>query len=256
MGEETRDRVKASGSGADSPLVVVAVLFADITQLDLTGPVEVLARTPGVHLEVAAATLDPVETDCGFTLGPTTTFAQAPQSDILLVPGGPGINKAILDADVVGFVRAQAQDATWVTSVCTGSLLLGAAGLLRGKEATTHWASMGLLAEFGAVPVAKRVVRDGNIVTGAGVTSGIDFALVLVGELFGVEAARRVQLLLEYDPQPPFKATIDTVPHLWVETSREQTRAVRLPLVQQAAGASTCPLQPAPPKHRGRTQFR
>jgi len=135
---------------------------------------------------------------------PTTTFANAPQADILFVPGGPGQMALMDDAETLGFLRQQAEGAAYVTSVCTGSLVLAAAGLLTGYRATSHWLSLNQLAFFGAEPVAERVVEDRNRVTGAGVTSGIDFALTLSARLFGEERAKRVQLQMEYDPQPPF----------------------------------------------------
>ena len=139
-------------------------------------------------------------------LMPTTTFADSPRLDLVCVPGGAGMNALLNDEETLDFVRRQASGARYVTSVCTGSLVLGAAGLLRGKRATTHWMSLPMLAAFGCEPVAERVVVDGNLVTGGGVTAGIDFALTVAGEWFGAETARRIQLGIEYDPRPPFDA--------------------------------------------------
>jgi cyclohexyl-isocyanide hydratase len=145
-----------------------------------------------------------VETDRGLTIAPTTTFATCPPLDVFVVPGGPGQQDLMDDDEVLEFLRAQADDAQYITSVCTGSLVLGAAGLLRGKRATCHWAALEHLPLLGAIPVKQRVVVDGNVVTGAGVASGIDFALALAGILEGETAAREIQLQIEYDPAPPF----------------------------------------------------
>jgi len=182
------------------------LLFPHLTQLDLTGPAQVLSRVPGARVEYVAASLDPVPSDCGLALVPTVTFADAGPADVLVVPGGDGAFDAMLDPEVIAFVRREAERATWVTSVCTGAFVLGAAGLLAGKRATTHWASKPMLAAFGAQPVEDRVVDDGAIVTAAGVSAGIDMALWLASELAGQPAAEAIQLQIEYDPQPPFDA--------------------------------------------------
>lgn len=187
-------------------LRVVALVFPDVTQLDVTGPVQVLARMPGAVVDLAWHRIEPVRTDAGFDVMPTITYEAAPQADVLLVPGGNGVDTLIGDERAVSFVRAQAAGARYVTSVCTGAFVLGVAGLLRGRRATTHWASHDMLALFGAIPTVGRVVRDGKLITGAGVTSGIDFGLVVAAELCGVDVARKIQLMIEYDPQPPFDA--------------------------------------------------
>lgn len=193
--------------GHDPAEVRIAfLLFPAVTQLDLTGPAQVLTRVPGARVEYVAATLEPVATDCGFAVVPTRTLETAADADVLVVPGGDGAFDAMLDPGVVAFVRRQAERATWVVSVCTGAFVLGAAGLLAGKRATTHWASAPLLEAFGADPVPERVVADGSVVTAAGVSAGIDMALWLAAELAGQPVAERVQLQLEYDPQPPFDA--------------------------------------------------
>ncbi len=189
-----------------SEIRIAFLLFPDLTQLDLTGPAQVLSRVPGARIEYVAATLDPVPSDCGLSLVPTVTIAEAAPADVLVVPGGDGAFDAMLDPEIVGFVRREAERATWVTSVCTGAFVLGAAGLLAGKRATTHWASKPMLAAFGATPVDERVVDDGSIVTAAGVSAGIDMALWFASELAGQPAAERIQLQIEYDPQPPFDA--------------------------------------------------
>lgn len=182
------------------------VLFSSLTQLDLTGPAEVFARMPGAEVLLLARTLDPVASDRGLSILPTATFADCPALDVVCVPGGPGQVALMEDDETLGFLRRVAPGCRLVTSVCTGSLVLAAAGLLQGYRATCHWASLDQLALLGVEPVAERVVRDRNRITGAGVTSGIDFALTVVAELAGTEAAQEVQLQLEYDPAPPFAA--------------------------------------------------
>jgi cyclohexyl-isocyanide hydratase len=183
---------------------VVFLLFPGITQLDFTAPAQALSRMPGARLIGAAATLDPIATDSGFAILPTHDFASAPQADILCVPGGHGVTEALGDAATIDFVARQAAGAQWVTSVCTGAFLLGRAGLLAGKRATTHWAYTHLLPLVGAEPVAARVVEDDNVVTSGGVTSGLDFALTLIARLHGDAVAQAIQLAIEYDPAPPF----------------------------------------------------
>jgi len=184
---------------------VIMLAYPKCTQLDLTGPFEVLARFPELKIELTWKSLDPVDDALGLRLLPTTAFETCPAADILLVPGGPGQLALMDDSETLSFVAKQAMGAKWITSVCTGSLVLAAAGLLNGYRATCHWLSIDQLALFGAIPVAERVVRDRDRLTGAGVTSGIDFALTLASELFGTERARQVQLAMEYDPAPPFK---------------------------------------------------
>lgn len=186
-----------------SPIHVAFLLFPNVTQLDLTAPTQVLSRLGNARVDLVAKTLDPVMTDAGFAIVPTATFADVASADILCVPGGFGINDAIEDAVTLDWVRHMGS-ATWVTSVCTGSLVLAAAGLLTGYRAGCHWASLDQLAWFGAEPVAERVVFDRNRVTGGGVTAGIDFALALTAAIRGEDHARFVQLSLEYDPHPPF----------------------------------------------------
>jgi cyclohexyl-isocyanide hydratase len=180
------------------------VLFEGVTQLDLTGPYEVFARMPRTKVWLVAASPAPVRTEWGMRIIPDATFETAPPLDLLCVPGGWGINAVLDDEALLGFLRRRATSARYVTSVCSGALLLGAAGLLRGYRATTHWLSLDLLALFGADPVAERVVRDRDRITGGGVTAGIDFALFVAGELFGDSIAQAIQLSIEYDPAPPY----------------------------------------------------
>lgn len=183
---------------------IVFVLFDNVTQLDFTGPVRFLSRLPGADIHVVSKDGQAVSTDSGFAILPRSSFADCPPADILCVPGGHGVRGAIGDRDIVDFVARQGSDAQWVTSVCTGAFILGAAGLLQGKRATCHWGYTHLLPLFGATHEAARVVRDGNLVTAGGVTSGIDFALQLIAMIAGDPVAQSIQLALEYDPAPPF----------------------------------------------------
>lgn len=180
------------------------LLFPDITQLDMTGPYEVFARCPEAKVHLIWKSLEPVTAGGGMQILPTTTFADCPQLDLICVPGGGGMNKLLNDLDVLDFITRQAKDARYVTSVCTGALVLGAAGLLKGKRAATHWTSREMLPAFGATSAAERVVIDGNVITGGGVTAGIDFALVVAAHVFGPDLAKSIQLGIEYDPNPPF----------------------------------------------------
>lgn len=183
---------------------IVFVLFDNVTQLDFTGPVQFLSRLPGADIHVVSKDGLPVTTDSGFAILPRSSFADCPPADILCVPGGHGVRDAIADRDIVDFIARQGSNAQWVTSVCTGAFILGAAGLLQGKRATCHWGYTHLLPLFGAIHEAARVVRDGRLVTAGGVTSGIDFALQLIAMIAGDSVAQSIQLALEYDPAPPF----------------------------------------------------
>jgi cyclohexyl-isocyanide hydratase len=182
------------------------LLFPDTTQLDMTGPYEVFTKFPEAQVHLVWKSLDPVVANGGMQIIPTTTFAGCPQLDLVCVPGGPGMNALLNDEETLTFLQGQAKGARYVTSVCTGALVLGAAGLLKGKRAATHWMSRDMLKAFGAMPVAERVVIDGNVITGGGVTAGIDFALTVAADAFGEDLAKAIQLGIEYDPQPPFAA--------------------------------------------------
>lgn len=189
----------------DTPhTTIVFLLFPGITQLDFTAPAQALCRMPGARLIGAAKHRDPITTDCGFAIVPTHDFSSAPQADILCVPGGHGVTDALGDTATIEFIARQAAGARWVTSVCTGAFLLGRAGLLAAKSATTHWAYTHLLPLVGATHRPARVVEDGRVVTAGGVTSGLDFALTLIDRLHGPAAAQAIQLAIEYDPAPPF----------------------------------------------------
>lgn len=180
------------------------LLFPHVTQLDLTGPAQILGRVPGARVHLLWKSLDPVPTDVGFSINPTTTFEDCPQLDVLCVPGGFGIEALLDDAATLGFLRRQGEGARYVTSVCNGALVLGAAGLLRGYRSACHWLWRDYLPRYGAIPVAERIVRDRNRMSGGGVTAGIDFGLALAAELAGEETAKTLQLAFEYEPQPPF----------------------------------------------------
>ena len=193
-------------SAAPAPFRIGFLLFPEITQLDMTGPHEVFTKFPGAEVHLVWKSLEPVRANGGMQILPTTTLAACPQLDLVCVPGGGGMNALLNDAETLDFLRRQAAGARYVTSVCSGALVLGAAGLLKGKRAATHWMSRDMLRAFGATPVAERVVIDGNVITGGGVTAGIDFALTVAAEAFGADLAKMIQLGIEYDPQPPFGA--------------------------------------------------
>ncbi len=201
------------------------LVFPKVQQLDLTGPYDVFASTPGVTVHLIWKDLEPLHSSTGLQLQPTQTFADCPPLDVLCIPGGQGIDPLLEDEQTLAFIREQARTVKYLTSVCTGALVLGAGGLLKGKRATTHWASHELLESFGAIAVHERVVRDGNLMTGGGVTAGIDFALTLVGELFGEVQAQTVQLQLEYAPAVPFNAGHpSTAPAEVLALARERLR--------------------------------
>ncbi|AFQ47227.1 DJ-1/PfpI family protein [Burkholderia cepacia] len=202
------------------------LVFPGVQQLDLTGPHDVLASLPDAAVHLVWKSRDTVASSSGLALAPTCTFDDCPPLDVICVPGGIGINDLLLDAATIAFVQQRAATARYVTSVCTGALLLGVAGLLRGRRATTHWAFHGLLEPLGAVPVHERVVRDGNLITGGGVTAGIDFALTIAAELAGEEEAQSIQLALEYAPAPPFDAgSPDTAPASVLKRVTERSAA-------------------------------
>jgi cyclohexyl-isocyanide hydratase len=196
-----------------APLQIGLVIFPRVTQLDLTGPVQVFSSVPGAKVHLIWKRLEPVVTDSVLVLTPTVSFADCPQLDVICVPGGVGTDDMINDEEMLDFLRRQAVGAKYITSVCTGSLVLGAAGLLRGYRATTHWTAMDFLREFGATPAKTRVCVDRNRITGGGVTAGIDFALTLVSIMVDRRTAEAIQLRLEYNPAPPFNSgSPDTAP--------------------------------------------
>lgn len=187
-----------------APYVVVFALFENVTQLDFAGPYEVFLRLPGAQCVLASSTGGTIEADGGLTIANVRRLADIPHADLVCVPGGLGVIEALGDAEYVRELRRLADGARYVTSVCTGSLLLGAAGLLRGKRATCHWSWLDLVPAFGATVDDARVVRDGNLITGGGITAGIDMALTVMAEIAGAAHAQSVQLSIEYAPAPPF----------------------------------------------------
>jgi cyclohexyl-isocyanide hydratase len=196
-----------------APLQIGLLVFPKVTQLDLTGPVQVFCSLPDAKVHLVWKRIEPVASDCVLTLTPTVTFADCPQLDVICVPGGVGSDDMVNDEEVLAFLRKQAEAAQYITSVCTGSLVLGAAGLLKGYRAATHWTAREFLPAFGAIPSSDRVCIDRNRVTGGGVTAGIDFALTLVSIIAGRRTAEAIQLRLEYNPAPPFQSgSPDTAP--------------------------------------------
>ena len=182
------------------------LIYPNVTQLDATGPAQVLSQLPGAQIHIVSRSMEPVATDAGFAILPTDDFDSCPPLDVICVPGGPGQLAVMQDTPTLAFLQKQGGSARYITSVCSGALLLGAAGLLKGYKSACHWAFIDRLPKFGAEPVAERIVRDRNRMSGGGVTAGIDFGLALAAEIAGEEAAKRIQLFLEYDPAPPFDA--------------------------------------------------
>jgi cyclohexyl-isocyanide hydratase len=211
----------------ETHLQIGSLLFEGVDQIDLTGPFEVLSRIPNATYRIYGKTAEPVRDLKGLRLTPDAALEDAPALDVLHVPGGFGQQALMEDDEVLAWIRQQAAGARSVFSVCTGALLCGAAGLLRGRRATTHWASFHLLPMFGAVPVNERVVVDGNWVFAAGVTAGIDGALRLAAELRGVEAAQAIQLYMVYAPEPPFDSgTPETAPAAIVQQARQAVAGI------------------------------
>ena len=225
------------------PFPVVFALFPGVTQLDFTGPAEVFARLPGASLTLASVEGGLLESESGITFARLKRFADVSECALLCVPGGIGTTAAMEDAAFLEAVRRLAARATYVTSVCTGSLLLGAAGLLRGKRAACHWAWRELLGTFGALPDPARVVREGNLFSGGGVTAGIDMALTVMAEIAGPDFARGTQLAMEYAPEPPFAAgRPETAPAEILAAVRQRMQslgATRIAAARRAADALT-----------------
>jgi cyclohexyl-isocyanide hydratase len=221
------------------PLQIGLLVFPRVTQLDLTGPVQVFSSLPDAKLHLVWKRIEPVPSDSVITLTPTITFADCPQLDVICVPGGYGTDELLLDKDVLEFLQRQEPEAKFITSVCTGSLVLGAAGLLKGYRAATHWTAVEALPYFGASVSRERVCIDRNRVTGGGVTAGIDFALTLVSLLKDRSAAEMIQLRLEYNPAPPFDAgSPNTAPAAIVAAMKERVasaHANRMEFVKKAA---------------------
>ena len=219
------------------------LVFPGVQQLDLTGPYEVFASLPDAKVHLIWKDRAPITSATGLVLGPTMTFGECPKLDVICVPGGGGVNALLEDTETLAFLRAQAKQARYVTSVCTGSLVLGAAGLLKGRKATTHWYAHDFLEKFGAIPVQGRVVRDGNLITAGGVTAGIDFGLAVVADLVGRTEAEAIQLGLEYAPAPPFAAgTPEEAPSAVVAAVKERfapTRKAREAIVAKLTASGS-----------------
>jgi transcriptional regulator GlxA family with amidase domain len=204
---------------------IAILIFDRLTALDAVGPYEVLGRLPGARLHFVSTETGPRRSDQGsLALMADRTLDELPEPDVLLVPGGPGQAEAMRDERVLSWLRHAHETTRWTTSVCTGSLVLGAAGLLEGRRATTYWMAMDQLAQFGATAVAERFVRDGKVVTAAGVSAGIDMAIMLASLIAGDETAQAIQLGIEYDPQPPFEGSPDRAPRELVQSLRRASR--------------------------------
>jgi cyclohexyl-isocyanide hydratase len=238
--DRMRTSMKTSkGPSMSAPLQIGLVIFPKVTQLDLTGPVQVFSSVPGAKVHLIWKRIEAVASDSVLTLTPTITFADCPQLDVVCVPGGAGTDDMVNDAEMLDFLRRQAIAAKYITSVCTGSLVLGAAGLLTGYRATTHWTAIDLLAQFGATPAKTRVCVDRNRITGGGVTAGIDFALTLVSLMIDRQTAEMIQLRLEYNPAPPFNSgSPDTAPPEIVALMKERVALSRQRRTEATARAA------------------
>jgi len=211
----------------DVHLKIGGIIFPGMDQCDFTGPFEALARVPNSSFLTLWKDKNPVRDLAGMQLLADTTFEEAPQLDVLLVPGGHGQEALMHDETVLSFIRSQAAGARYVYSVCTGALLCGAAGLLHGKRATTHWTAMGVLPLYGAIPSGERVVIDGQLISAGGVTSGIDGSLIVVSLLRGETVAQELQLYMAYDPKPPFQSgSPETAPAHILATVTERAQAI------------------------------
>ncbi len=215
------------------------LIFPDIMQLDMTGPYEVFTKLPGTEVSLIWKSLDPVRAEGGMRIIPDVTFDTCPELDLICVPGGSGMNSLMNDQATLTFLREKAERAKYVTSVCTGSLVLAAAGLLNGRRAACHWMSRQMLSEFKVTPDPSRVVIDGNYISGGGVTAGIDFGLTVAAEVFGEDVAKSIQLGIEYTPKPPFDAgspetAEPDVVQAALDAATERQKA-RLAAVKQAA---------------------
>jgi cyclohexyl-isocyanide hydratase len=220
--DTVRERKEPPMADTGRPFHIGMIIYDGMTTLDFAGPADVLSRPPMAKVFVLAKSLDPVVTDTRGRILPDLALRDAPELDMLFIGGGIGVAPVMEDKEILDFLREREPSAKWVTSVCTGALVLGAAGLLRGYKATTHWTSMDILATLGAEPVNQRVVIDRNRITGGGVTAGIDFGLIVANQLWGLETAQLLQLGAEYDPQPPFNSgSPSTAPSAVVERFRK-----------------------------------
>lgn len=228
----------------DSPRFRIGILiFPGVVQLDFTGCHEVFSRAPAFEVLLVARSMDVVRTSYGMKVLPDATFGDVGRLDLICVPGGGGVNALMGDGETIAYIKSVSSTATYITAVCSGTLLLGAAGLLSGRKATTHWSAASLLREFGCIYIPERYVFDGNIITGAGVTSGIDFALAIVDKLMGRDVAAEIMLGIEYSPQPPFEGgqVSSTNPRIVEDYLKkiENGQLTRLKCVQDAASRIT-----------------
>lgn len=218
--------------------IEIGILFyPGMTQLDVTGPFEVLARLPNVRVHLIWKRIEPVVSDVGLALLPTTRFADCPELDVFCIGGGPGMVEIMDDDELIAFVRDKGGSARYITSVCAGCLILGAAGLLDGYKSACHWLMSDQLAAFGAIAVDERVVIDRNRISGGGVTAGVDFGFQVASELCGEDVAKQLQLMLEYQPQPPFDITVQNAPRELISKMRvdaEPWLRMRADAVQKA----------------------
>ena len=216
------------------------LFYPGMTQLDVTGPFEVLARLPGARMHLLWKNIEPITSDVGLTLMPTTTFDNCPRLDVLCVGGGPGQVALMEDPEVMSFVTQAGEGANYVTSVCAGCFILAGAGLLHGYRSACHWLSRDQLAMLGAIPVAERIVVDRNRISGGGVTAGIDFAFQVAAELCGEDVAKRLQLMLEYNPKPPFDITEQNVPASMLAEIRAAARPMLEERLRSNEKAAAC----------------
>ncbi|MBI0168142.1 DJ-1/PfpI family protein [Bartonella sp. M0280] len=207
-------------------------IFDEMQLLDFAAPYDEFCSTPEIEVSLIGETLKPITTTSGLSFAPDHDISTILPLDVLCIPGGDGVNQFINNEPVLEFFRKEAKETRFVTSVCTGSLILGASGLLKGRKATTHWSAMEFLPLFGAIPVQERVVVDGHIITAGGITAGMDFGLVIIAKLLGQETAKKTQLLMQYDPEPPFdcgtpgKAPKALVKQLQQQNSTDERRKI------------------------------
>jgi len=197
---------------SNQPIQIGIVYFPGMTQLDVTGPFEVFARLPNAKVHLLWKRIETIVSDVGLPLLPTTTFSECPDLDIFCIGGGPGMTSIMDDDEVISFIREKGGSARFITSICAGALVLGSAGLVTGYKSACHWLMRDMLTSFGAIPVDKRVVVDRNRISGGGVTAGVDFAFRVAAEVCGEDVAKRLQLFLEYQPEPPFDITLQNAP--------------------------------------------
>jgi len=197
---------------SEKPIEIGIVFFPGMTQLDVTGPFEVLARLPNARVHLLWKRIEPIISDVGLPVMPTTTFADCPDLDVFCIGGGPGMVPMMDDEELISFVREKGGSARYITSVCAGCLILGAAGLITGYKSACHWLMRDMLSSFGAIGVDDRLVVDRNRISGGGVTAGIDFGFLVAAKLCGEDVAKRIQLFIEYQPEPPFDITVQNAP--------------------------------------------